>query len=390
MASMKPPTHILHNTDLGGTTSDWNNSIVTSNNSSFFLDPVFLPCDNPRNVVSPFVAEMVDLVVFCGILPVLVTSGVITNVINMVVFARQGLSDRIHLCLFSLAVSDTGFLLFLMSGKSYALVSLLDPVAGSYWLQAHNGPVLGNYLAFLVISNTITALISMERALCVLSPLKAAKFLKTKYMGLVIVVVAVYTLTVMNTALGVKYLTVQVRDPVTNTSTFITSLGPLYQRYRTLIDVLYLYILLVTLPFIALVVVIGCTTAIILRLRVTANWRRKTVTSMTSVEKQEVTVTRMLVTVCCVFVACMTPSVTRGLILFSRLPGFLSTGYLCNVFKVTIALTHMLEALNASINFHIYLRQSSRYRSTLMQLCRCVLCVPHGKGLQDVSSQRKT
>ncbi|KAL8566571.1 hypothetical protein ACOMHN_054793 [Nucella lapillus] len=343
----------------------------TVNYSSIQPKAPFLPCDNPRNVISPFVAEIVDLVVFGGILPVLVTSGVITNVINMVVFARQGLSDRIHLCLFSLAVSDTGFLLFLMSGKSYALVSLLDPVAGSYWLQAHNGPVLGNYLAFLVISNTITALISMERALCVLSPLKAAKFFKTKYMGLFIAVVAIYTLSVMNTAFALKYVILEATDPVTNTSTFISRLTPIYLRYRTLIDFLYIHVLLVTLPFICLVVVIVCTTAIILRLKVTASWRRKAVSAMTSVQKQEVTLTRMLVTVCCVFVVCMTPSVSRALVLFSRLPGFLNTGHLCNAFKVTVALTHMLEAFNASINFHIYVRQSSRYRSTLKLMCCC-------------------
>ncbi|KAL8625110.1 hypothetical protein ACOMHN_030744 [Nucella lapillus] len=89
--------------DLYGTQSA--NVILDSNNHSDGNDsstpsPLFIPCDNPRNAVSPFVAEMVDLVVSAGILPVLVTCGVIANVINMAVFARQGLSDRIHLCLF--------------------------------------------------------------------------------------------------------------------------------------------------------------------------------------------------------------------------------------------------------------------------------------------------
>eukprot|EP00745_Piridium_sociabile_P044329 TRINITY_DN92691_c0_g2_i5.p1 TRINITY_DN92691_c0_g2~~TRINITY_DN92691_c0_g2_i5.p1 ORF type:complete len:104 (+),score=17.12 TRINITY_DN92691_c0_g2_i5:228-539(+) len=90
-----------HTIDDEETTYYWNNSTNTTNHSSSVHPaPPFLPCDNPRNVVSPFVAGMVDLVIFGGILPVLVTNGVITNVINMVVFARQGLSDRIHLCLF--------------------------------------------------------------------------------------------------------------------------------------------------------------------------------------------------------------------------------------------------------------------------------------------------
>lgn len=39
-------------------------------------------------------------VIYVGVLPVLVMIGVITNVINLVIFARQGLADRINMCLF--------------------------------------------------------------------------------------------------------------------------------------------------------------------------------------------------------------------------------------------------------------------------------------------------
>ncbi|KAL8597014.1 hypothetical protein ACOMHN_050113 [Nucella lapillus] len=341
------------------------------NHSSTLSSPVFIPCDNPRNVVSPFVAGMTELVGFAGILPVFGTWGVIANVINMAVFARQGLSDRIHLCLFSLAVSDTGFLLSLMCGKSYSLISLINPAAGNYW-HHHNRPVVGSYMGFLSISNFITALIAAERWLCVLNPLKAAKFFKTKYVRVVIIVVAVYTLVVMTTAMGLKFRASQVIDPVTNTSTFISELTPLYLRHRTIIDILYKQTLSVTLPVISLIVVIVCTITIAQRLKVTADWRRTTVSNMTSVEKQEIKVTRMLVTVCCVYVVCMIPNVSWSLMLLARLPGFLIAGHLCNAFRVTTALAHVLEVFNASVNFFIYIKQSSCYRSTLRQLCQCV------------------
>ncbi|XP_076456704.1 uncharacterized protein LOC143291002 [Babylonia areolata] len=352
-----------------------------------------LPCNNPRNVVSPYVAEMVDLVVYVGMFPVLVTFGFITNVINMAVFARQGLSDRINLCLFrsgamtccsvSLAVSDIGFLLFLMCSKSYALISLLDPVEGNYWQKRHPSLVLATSLGCLAISNITTALIAVERCLCILSPLKAASFFKTRTLRVVIVVVAVYILTVLNTALGIKYQTVRVTNPLTNTSTFISRLSPTYLRYRTLIDIMYSHVLLVTLPFISLVVVIVCTTAIIVRLQVTSAWRRQSVSNVTSLEKQELTVTRMLMTVCCVYVTCTTPTVTRALVVFSRVPGFLITGHLCNIFKISIALSHLLEVINTSTNFLIYVKQSSRYRCTLRHMCRCAVTVG-SSGLGDL------
>ena len=78
---------------------------------------------------------------------------------------------------------DTGFLLFLMCGKSYALVSLWDSEAGNYWQQRYNGTVLGSYLAFIITSNAITALIALERCICVVSPFRAKKFFKTKYVS---------------------------------------------------------------------------------------------------------------------------------------------------------------------------------------------------------------
>ncbi|KAL8569051.1 hypothetical protein ACOMHN_020494 [Nucella lapillus] len=255
-----------------------------------------------------------------------------------------------------------------MCSKAYALISLVDPVVGRYWQQRHLALVLGSYLAFVAISNIITAIIAMERCLCVLNPLKAAKFFRTKHMKVLIAVVAVYILIVNNVALLVKYQTVRVTNPLTNTTTFINRFTSFYVHHRTFLDILALYSISVALRLLSLIVVIICTTAIILRLKVTAAWRRSTASNMTSVEKQEASMTRMLMTVCCVYVMCMTPSATRTL-LINILPGFLSIGHLCNSYRVSTSLALLLEAFNGSINFLIYVKQSSQYRSTLRQLC---------------------
>ena len=90
-----------NSTVLNDTTSLSNTTTSTAlSNVTARLSPLFVPCHNPRNLLNPHVAETVDLIVYGGIFPALVTYGVISNVINMVVFAHQGLSDRIHLCLF--------------------------------------------------------------------------------------------------------------------------------------------------------------------------------------------------------------------------------------------------------------------------------------------------
>ncbi|XP_070208353.1 probable G-protein coupled receptor AH9.1 [Littorina saxatilis] len=278
----------------------------------------------------------------------------------------------------SLALADTGFLLFLMCGKSYALVSLVSREAGSYWQQRNLVIVLGSHLGFIITSTAVTALIAIERCVCVVSPFKAKTFLKTRYIAIVILTMGIYALVVKNTALGLKYLTVKVQDPATNTTIFISRLTPFYLRHKTIIDTIYSDLLSVTVPTLSLVVVIVCTSVTVVKLKLSLQWRQKSNASstviVTSAEKREAAVTRMLVTVCCLYVICMTPSVMRTFALH-RLPGFLISGYLCNTFKVTTALVHLLEVINASANFFIYLKQSSRYKATLFQMCSKFRCL---------------
>ena len=83
----------------------------------------------------------------------------------------------------SLTLADTGFLLFLMIGKSYAILALFDSRAGNFWEQEHLDTVLASYLAFIVTSNAITAIIALERCFCVVSPFKAKKMLKTRFVS---------------------------------------------------------------------------------------------------------------------------------------------------------------------------------------------------------------
>ncbi|KAK7495414.1 hypothetical protein BaRGS_00013353, partial [Batillaria attramentaria] len=85
---------------------------------------------NGSGLLSASTLEKFEVVVNAGILPALVVFGVTMNVINMAVFARQGLRDRINLCLFSLAISDSGFLLAHLASRIYILFYLFSSSLG--------------------------------------------------------------------------------------------------------------------------------------------------------------------------------------------------------------------------------------------------------------------
>ena len=74
--------------------------------------PDFLPWANPDNLVSAETEEIVRRVRDLAVLPVLFLIGCPANVINMAVFYKQGLKERINVCLFSLSLSDGLYLLY--------------------------------------------------------------------------------------------------------------------------------------------------------------------------------------------------------------------------------------------------------------------------------------
>ncbi|KAK7495417.1 hypothetical protein BaRGS_00013356, partial [Batillaria attramentaria] len=100
--------------------------------TSVIIDSLGLNVARPP-LVSDLTLEKLETVGNGAILPVLVLCGVIGNVINMAVFVRQGLGDRINLCLFSLAVSDSGFLLSYLPSRIYILFYLFDSALGRFW-----------------------------------------------------------------------------------------------------------------------------------------------------------------------------------------------------------------------------------------------------------------
>ena len=65
-----------------------------------------VPWDNPESVVSSQTEDLVRRLKETMVLPVLFLIGGPANVINMAVFAKQGLKERINVCLFALSLAD--------------------------------------------------------------------------------------------------------------------------------------------------------------------------------------------------------------------------------------------------------------------------------------------
>ena len=79
----------------------------------------FVPRDNPGNVISSEVEDLVHELKDVVFLPILFLIGGPANGINMAVFYKQGLKERINVCLFALSLADGLYLVnsMLMYGE---------------------------------------------------------------------------------------------------------------------------------------------------------------------------------------------------------------------------------------------------------------------------------
>ena len=92
---------------LSPSTETFNLSSLTTNATETYGDcivvsqeTVHVPCDNADNLISLPSRQLAQDVLYVGVLPLLTIIGIVTNVVNCIVFFQQGLRDRVSLCLF--------------------------------------------------------------------------------------------------------------------------------------------------------------------------------------------------------------------------------------------------------------------------------------------------
>ena len=99
------------------TTTEFMPNITTSRNNSILEGcktvhfDGFFPWDNPDNLVSLEAEAFAERLKGAIVLPLLFLIGGPANVINMAVFYKQGLRERINLCLFALSLADELYLI---------------------------------------------------------------------------------------------------------------------------------------------------------------------------------------------------------------------------------------------------------------------------------------
>ncbi|XP_013073876.2 pyrokinin-1 receptor-like [Biomphalaria glabrata] len=305
--------------------------------------------------------------------------GIITNIVNIRVFLRQGVtSDSPTMSLFALSVSD------------FLVCSLIFPQAVCFYFDAHSdiqNVLIKNCFVLSTMASTyphivctkitcwLTVYISVERAVSVVLPLKVKSMFKVQNTVKIIVLICL-VLVVAHIPYATTTSVIWLSDPNRNNSyravNSHSALGSLFFQLNNIIINL-------SLTSVAMVVVAMATFTMVTRLIRSRKWRALVssakYTQRTSqndnasdaLSLKETEVVKTMVAITTIFLACQAVSHIPAIVM-STVPGVAVDGYNRYVFNLIYSVRFVFEVLNSAVHFFVYFKLSSKYNKTLTEL----------------------
>ncbi|KAL8576082.1 hypothetical protein ACOMHN_001432 [Nucella lapillus] len=312
--------------------------------------------------------EVLITVFKCYLRQLIVFLGIPGNIISCLVFFKQGLSDRIHLLLFWLAVADLTNLAtqLLFSPACY----LTDPGLAVNWDTVFHAKIVYINLWAGFVSGTLVVVMSVDRCLFVVMPLKARRLLT--YRPLAVTILLSYLIPFFCYLPGFLSFTVQWRlDPSTNRSlAYMTPSNWIPVNSRLAILIIN-FLVLFAKP-ISLVIVIVCCAITIVHLR-RASRKRQQMMGTVPVESDsgDNRITKLLLLICIVYAVLILPEICSH-IANAFVPEYFVYRQHHDIFVLVYEVVILTaSSMNSAINFFAYLLLSTRFRKTLKDMCFC-------------------
>ena len=334
--------------------------------------------------VDPITAEIfryLSIVFKLALNPPLGVAGICTNVINVAVFYRMGLSDGVTQNFFILSISDGLFATaMVINSTAYLCLTFIRAFIGHGRAEiaahtVHQASLYCNPI-WQYISMLITVVIAVVRCCCVAMPLQVKTVVTAKRQLTVIVLLSGAVLAFTAYTVSPMHL-FYVHNSEKNTSL------PYLRGARWSVYLVFNNII----SFGSFIVCIACVIILSISLKKASKFRAASTsgTSATassgsapgakSKESQRSTrVVRVVVLVSVIFIVCNVPILTFYL-LRAFLDGFVPGGkyILSNTFTLMVAETFSL--LNVTLNMFIYILCNTRYRN--------IIFIMFGKKIRD-------
>ena len=307
--------------------------------------------------------------------PAMILFGLVSNIINIIVFLKTGAKDNVTVLLLSLAASDLVFLTLNTTSISSFLIWI--------FAKSHSWPIDYDIFRYLLywpaftaydLSALITVSLGMMRCACVALPLKfKVIFTKSRTIKWVMFLV------VLAVCLRIPVLSINRISWRTNPQTNVSSpyLKDVNNAYMTRINdilnrgivIYFLYITMVT-----------CVAVLTFKLYQASKIRRSCTTVLPKTSDQapdkavahglsskDIQVVKSVVLVCTIFILSqLTFLITSTIRLF--VPNFDIGKRLINLFGIISQVSLSCSFLNASLNIFVYYNYNSKYRYVFRSL----------------------
>ncbi|XP_012945443.1 formyl peptide receptor-related sequence 6-like [Aplysia californica] len=349
----------------------WGNN--TTNSRDQYIMYMSLPMTTPspsgsyhENIVSDeqfHIIKVVNVVVISGVLSLF---GVASNIINIVVFAKQGFQDSMNISLMGLAVSD------LFSLLTTTLQSIcVNPLFYNSELPFDPRDILyltasvPHYL-FVKIATFITAFIAFERCLCIAVPLKVKTIItRGRTKTIIIFIYISMSLLIIPFCLGNRL------EWVFDFNKNATVLKTTFTAEREMLEAITFLTQGVFATTFSFVFVLCCTIVLIVKLNSKTKWRQATAAKSDraagGVGVKDQKVVKMVTLIAVIFIACSLPSTLLFLYMVID-TDFRIDGFYINLYHVLWSLAFLTETTNSSVNIFVYLKMSSKYRAVFMKI----------------------
>ncbi|RUS69716.1 hypothetical protein EGW08_022523 [Elysia chlorotica] len=311
--------------------------------------------------------------------------GVFANIINIVVFCKQGFQDAMTVTLTGLAVADLGI----------ATCAVWLSICYNPLFQQLELPFLPLQIVYLTaglprlscsrVSSWVLALATFERCLCIAMPFKVREII-TPGRSLAFVIGVFITMTASVAPIYYTSRTAQKFDEAANRSYLVLS----FTEDREKVDAIAFGIG-VTFSVCSFVAVAICTAVLVYSLKKTSKWRDSN-TSTAQVKKRgakEISsknkrASKMVSLISTIFIVCYLPNTINQLVM-SLVPDYAKNGRYINTNQVFWSVGFVAESFNCSVNIFMYYTMSTKFRSTLQSMgCgRCLSPGTAGKSAMD-------
>ncbi|PVD25885.1 hypothetical protein C0Q70_13549 [Pomacea canaliculata] len=212
---------------------------------------------------------------------------------------------------------------------------------------------------------------------------KAQKYLKTSTMAWVILVTSVFLVGAIALTAGYKHIFICVFDVLTNQTSQVQGFTNFFLDNKFAFEIIGIFNSIL-FTIVLLFVMIITTVLTIIKLYQAARWRQqngavsvKTSSETTEARKgpsqlssKEEAITKMLVVASILFIVCLSPVVMVQISVFT-VSELSYSGRYYNTISVLWEIIVQLRMVSCSLNFIIYCRMGSRFRSTLREILRC-------------------